>query len=75
MSERMTAVTVKGVPAGFGIAEYGRRPRSEMIETLRRVARRDLEAAQAILSAPDEAFIVETYVGVNVQRKREIVTE
>jgi hypothetical protein len=44
-----------------------------MIAIIRDHARRDKEAAEAILAAPDEAFTVETYVGVHVRRDRKVL--
>lgn len=68
MGERMTSVRLRGEQTGTGWAEYGRKTRSEMIAILRERARRDRELAERILAAPDEDFLVETYVGVIVQR-------
>lgn len=69
----MTSVRLAGQSEGRGLAEYGRVSRDEMIEALKKKARRDLADAQAVLDADDRLFIVETYVGVIVQRKRELV--
>lgn len=71
MAERMTAVYLKGKRnTGSGLADYGRVEPKDMIEQLRDKARRDLAAAQAILNAVDEDFIVETYKGIHVERER-----
>lgn len=71
MAERMTAVYLRGGRnTGRGLADYGRVDPKEMIEQLRSKARHDLAAAQAILDADDDDFIVETYRGVHVERDR-----
>jgi len=81
MSERMTSVGPrdssnfpnKGI--GVGIADYGRKTRSEMIETFRKYHQRQLEISQAALALTDDELIVHTYVGVWAERKKSEVTE
>lgn len=75
MAERMTDIGLPGLPMGRGYMEYGRKSAEHMIAKLRRIARNDLRAAQAILDAPDEAFRVETFTGIHVQRNREVIQE
>ncbi|MDR6867508.1 hypothetical protein J2Y69_002112 [Microbacterium resistens] len=55
--------------------DYGRQTPEYMISELRRIARGNLRASQAILDAPDEAFRVETFTGIHVQRNREVLQE
>lgn len=76
MSERMTGIELRGnKAAGPGLAEWGRKTPTEMIERYRQYARHQLAEAQAILSATDDDFRVETYTGVHVQRNREVLQE
>lgn len=70
MTERMTSVHLPDHP-GYGFQDVGRKHPVDMIQRLRALAERDRAAAQAILDAPDEAFIVDTYLGIHVQRQRE----
>ena len=65
MSDKMTVVQLPGV-SGAGFQNYGERTVPEMIETLRRYARADLERAEKILAAKDEDFQVEVVRGVIV---------
>ena len=65
MSARMTRISVSG--AG-GWAQLGRRTRKEMIAQYRAKAECDKLEAEAILSAKDEDFDVETYTGVCTRR-------
>lgn len=71
MSDKMTEVSLPGKHAGF--ADWGDHDPLEMIAQLRRIARRDLEAAQAVLDAEDEAFIVKTYRGPYAQRDLKVI--
>ena len=71
MAERMTSVRVAGAPAGTGFADYGRCDPLSMIQKLREHAARDLAVAKRVLAARDHEFIVETYVGIHVQRQLE----
>ncbi|MFG1429365.1 hypothetical protein [Roseixanthobacter glucoisosaccharinicivorans] len=75
MSERMTSIHLPGSRGSGGYAEYGRCEPAEMISVIRARAAHMKEEAERILSAPDDAFRVETYVGVHVQRRREILQE
>lgn len=70
MTDRMTEVSVPG-SGHRGLADFGRRDPVEMIERLREMARREIIAAQKVLDAPDEDFVVETYRGFVVQHNRE----
>lgn len=73
---RMTGIELPGnKSAGPGLAEWGRKTPEEMIRRYRAYAAAQLAEAQAILSAPDEAFRVETYTGVHVQRNKEVLQE
>lgn len=75
MSDRMTAVYLPGLSQGSGWAEYGRVNPAEMIKALKRNAAHAKAEAEIILAAPDHEFRVETYVGVHVQKRREIIQE
>ena len=69
MAERMTSVVVPG--SGHpGFADYGRQDPAAMIARLREMARSERDAAQRVLDAADEDFVVEIYTGVHVQRDR-----
>lgn len=69
MAERMTSVTVPG-SGRVGFADYGRRDPASMIARLRKIAESERDAAQRVIDADDSQFVVETYVGVHVQRDR-----
>lgn len=71
MSERMTSVHLPSLGPGNGLAEYGRQDPKKMIYRLRRRAQIAKDEAERILAAPDDEFVVETYLGVYVQRNRE----
>lgn len=73
MSDRMTSIHLKGTSAG--LADYGRKSAAEMVAQIRAYARRQIEAGEAVLAAPASDFTVATYVGVHVQRKREIIQD
>lgn len=75
MSDRMTSICLPSLRRGAGLAEYGRLPVAEMIAIIRRNAEHRKAEAEAILAAADTDFRVETYVGIHVQRKREILQE
>lgn len=75
MSERMTSIHLPNLPYHAGRAEWGRVPAAEMIAIIRRSAERDKEVAEAILAAADEDFHIETYLGVNVKRNREVIQD
>jgi len=72
MAERLTSIILKGCE---GIADWGRKCPNEMIALYRRKAELEKKQAEAILSAPDDDFYIDTYLGVHVQRKREILQE
>ena len=74
MSERMTGIHLPGL-FGSGLADYGRKSVPEMIAQLRAKAAHDKEQAEAILAADDDAFHVSTYVGVFVEKKREVLQQ
>lgn len=70
MSERLTSINLPGV-FGSGVADYGRKTVPEMIDLVRSYARNQKTIADAILDAPNEAFRVQTYIGVNVRKQIE----
>ena len=72
MAERMTSIHLPGLP-GAGFAHYGRHTPEHMISLIRQHAATELRIAQMILDASDEAFQVETYTGVHVQRNVEVI--
>lgn len=59
----MTGVWLRGGRPGSGWQEYGRKTRAEMIHILRERALRQRDAAQNILDAADDQFVVTTYLG------------
>jgi hypothetical protein len=71
MSDRMTSIHLEGVRTGW--AEYGRKTHAEMVAIIREKAAHDKAQAETILNAPEEAFVVQTHVGVIAQNKRERV--
>lgn len=73
MVDRMTSVRLRSPEWNNGWAEWGRKTRQEMIAIYRKRAERDLANAQAILDADDADFLVQTYLGHNVQHKLEEV--
>lgn len=75
MAERMTSIRLPGLRGGTGIADWGRKTPKEMIEMIRCKAEEDLKNSQAILAAEDSDFNIETYVGVHVQRSREVIQQ
>lgn len=77
MAERMTSVRLRTEnPAnGHGLAHYGRESRSAMIQEFREYSQRQFDQAKRVLEADDDDFIVETYVGVNVERQKEEVRD
>lgn len=74
MSERLTSIKLPGVQSS-GIADWGRKTPEEMITQIRSWAANNKAIADAILAAPDEAFQVETYTGVIVQRNKTVLQE
>ncbi|MCA0345228.1 MAG: hypothetical protein LCH99_36745 [Proteobacteria bacterium] len=72
MADRMTRIRLPG-SKHVGLADHGRKSREEMITMIRSHAEHQKAVADAILSASDDAFLVETYTGVFVQRNREVV--
>ncbi len=72
MSDRFTSVHLPGI-FGSGVADWGRRTVPEMIAQLRSKAEHDKAIAEAILSASDDQFHVETYVGVHRRRDRSVM--
>jgi hypothetical protein len=74
MADRMTYIRLRTTDDP-GFADRGLVPAAAMIAAYREKARRELEAAQAILAAPDDAFHIETYVGVYVMRNRRVIQE
>jgi hypothetical protein len=75
VSERMTSIFLPSLGLGSGFADWGRKTRPDMIARMRRHAQIQKEEAERILAASDEEFVVETYVGVHVRNKLEVVTE
>jgi hypothetical protein len=73
MADRMTSIHLPGLASGSGLADWGRQDAATMIAQIRRYALQQKEWAEAILAAADEDFMVNTYVGVHVQRNREII--
>lgn len=70
--ERMTAINLPG-HFSSGLSQYGRKSVPEMIALIRDHARHQKETAEAILSASDADFHVATYVGIYVQKRREVL--
>ena len=74
MSDRLTSINLPGV-FGSGLADWGRKTPAEMIAKLRAKATEDKAVADAVLAASDGDFHVQTYVGVHVERKKEVLQE
>lgn len=74
MAERMTTASLPGRP-GAGIMLYGLRDPAHVIAEAKRHAAHQLAQAQAVLDAPDAAFLVETHTGVHVTRNRRVLQE
>lgn len=74
MTERLTSIRLPG-SIDPGLADWGRKSPSEMIAMYREHAEHQLKCAQEVLSATDDNFRIETYVGVHVRRKAEILQE
>lgn len=72
MPERLTEIRLR---RDAGLADWGRKTVPEMIIQYRQFAERQKASAEAILSASDDDFRVETYLGPNAQRQREILQE
>lgn len=71
MSDRHTSATS---PDGtHGIVEWGRKTRPEMVQVYRDYYRHQLKQAIAALAFGDDQIVVETFVGVHVQKRKEIV--
>lgn len=75
MSDRMTSVQLEGHSNGDGWAEYGLQTPEKMIQIIRARAARDKALAEQILSAPDDVFTVQTYVGSRVMRDRKVLQQ
>lgn len=73
MSERYTAIWLPSLGMGSGLALHDRISAEFCIKQLRDHAHLLKEQAEAILSARDEDFHVETYIGVHVRKKREVI--
>lgn len=67
MSEIMTVASLPGAFGG-GYMDYGRLTRAEIIRRTRVVANAQKEAAEKVLSAPDEAFECKIVRGKIVQK-------
>lgn len=74
MSERMTRVSARDRSAP-GYMTYGRKTRAEMIAGFREHYERQCKEAQDALALPDEALIVETFLGPWAMKNREEVAE
>ncbi len=61
-------LTSARVPGSAGFADWGRLPRAEIIKRTREYATACKADAEAILSAPDEAFEVRVVEGVQKQK-------
>lgn len=75
MSERMTSICAPGLGFGGGLADYGRISVADMVSKYRRYADHWRAIVAAIDATPDDEFHVETYVGVLVHKKREVVQQ
>lgn len=75
MADRLTSITLPGLPNGTGYAEWGRKTAPEMVAIIRTQAERMKADAEAILAAADEDFQIETYLGVHVKNKREVIQQ
>jgi hypothetical protein len=72
VSERMTDISAgDGTP---GYMDYGRKSRAEMIAAYRRVYEHQRAEAERALAVPDDELVVTTFLGVHVQRNREVVS-
>lgn len=69
---RLTGIHLIGSPWN-GLANWGKRTPKEMIEWARSIAVVDKAIAEQILAASDEDFHVTTFIGVHVQKKREVL--
>lgn len=73
---RHTSINLPGGKIGHGgLGEWGRKSRVEMIAIYRRWAERQKAEAERILAAPDEDFVVQTYLGEIRRKNVEVVTE
>lgn len=72
MSDRLTEIHLPGCDHS-GIAEWGRRSKDEMLKQIRKHAETMKRQAEALLSAHDDDFTITTYLGVIVQRNREVI--
>lgn len=68
----MTSISLLSVQ-GSGIQDYGRKTPAEMISQLRSWAEHNKKIADAILSASDSDFHVETYLGPWARKGREVL--
>lgn len=71
-SERMTSASLPGF-FGAGWADYGRIEPAEIIRQARLHAQHMKDQAEAILSASDHEFRVETYIGIHVRKQLEVL--
>ena len=72
MSARMTSIHLPGI-FGSGVADWGKNTIPEMVALLRSKAEQDKAVAEAIISASDDQFHVETYIGVHAKRHRMVL--
>lgn len=68
MTDRYTTVQLGSFT---GWSERGRHGRAHMIAKLKAIAAQHLEAAQAILAAPDHEFTVHMHTGLHAWRDAE----
>lgn len=72
MSERLTGIRLPGAEWP-GISDWGRRTPAEMIDRARAYGRFLRQQADAILSAADADFQVETFLGPLARRQLEVL--
>ena len=72
MSDRFTSIKLPGVP-GSGLADWGRKTPEEMIAYLHKHCESQIALYTAMKNAFDADYRIETYVGVHVQRNKEVL--
>lgn len=75
MAEKVTIITLPGLPNGAGLAEHGVEDVAHMIERYRAMAQRQFDDAEMILAASDSDFRVVVAKGIIVQRQPHIIQE
>lgn len=71
----MTSIVLPGTPSIGGFAEWGKVPVAVMIAAHRLRAERMRADAEAILSASDDDFRIDTYVGPIAMRDRQVIQQ